>query len=456
MKIKQDINFLEYPLWFPVPNSDENGMIWRDRIGYIYRAGYKSPDKTDAIILFYLLLKSQENDYKQKMKLSRYEILKECGFPNDGWYRERLEDSLRRWNNVSIEFKGAFYDGQTYKTIGFHVLSNYRIGETKDKRVTILFDKDFLLKIKESSFFKYINFNQYKAIKRPVSLRLFEELCKSFKGRDVWEIDLVKLGTKLPLSKRKVHFCGEEKEIMYHSDVLVKLKPAINEINKLAENEELFRSFEFTPKDVFGINYELRNNNKIIVFKKVTPEWLTQQKKAKKTQRREILIQIKDPLLKELFSLSKSQNEGIKTAIKNAYQSKGADYTRSNILYANKEAKKNYGVFLKKALKEDWGAELREESLKQLAYEKTKEEERAKKKQEIKEVAQKVELLTSSYQSIDPDIIDFLTPIATNQLIDLGLPKDFIPKVVLMDRIVELYLKKEYEFNWNKENESSK
>jgi hypothetical protein len=118
----------------------------------------------------------------------------------------------------------------------FHILDSAKIRE-EDKMIELEFNSDFLLKIKESQFFKYINFDYYKALKRPISQRLFEILCKTFKGRESWEIDLVKLGTKLTLFKRKVSTRQGEKEVMYHSDVLVALKPAINEINKVAENK---------------------------------------------------------------------------------------------------------------------------------------------------------------------------------------------------------------------------
>jgi len=52
--VKQNINFLEYPLWFQDEVSAANaeqGIVWKDREGFVYRAGYKSPVKTDAIFL---------------------------------------------------------------------------------------------------------------------------------------------------------------------------------------------------------------------------------------------------------------------------------------------------------------------------------------------------------------------------------------------------------------------
>ena len=57
--IRHSINLLEYQLWFQdekLASASEDGFIWKDIEGYIYRCGYKTPVKTDVIFLLYLLL----------------------------------------------------------------------------------------------------------------------------------------------------------------------------------------------------------------------------------------------------------------------------------------------------------------------------------------------------------------------------------------------------------------
>ena len=111
--VKQNINFLEYPLWFQdeiAAANAEQGMIWKDREGFVYRAGYKPPVKTDAIFLLYLLMQSQRNGYKQEVTLTRYQILNDCDLDDSAKSYSRLEDSLKRWKMVGIEFIGSFYD----------------------------------------------------------------------------------------------------------------------------------------------------------------------------------------------------------------------------------------------------------------------------------------------------------------------------------------------------------
>jgi len=139
--IKQDINFLDKPLWFQNMKHDGRGFIWTDIEGYEYRTGYKLPDKVDAIILLYLLIKSQKQNYTDKIKATRHEILKGCGLPvSNREYYERVEESLKRWKNVSIEFRGTFYDGKTYLAIGFGIIDDYEINR-ETKQITINFNE---------------------------------------------------------------------------------------------------------------------------------------------------------------------------------------------------------------------------------------------------------------------------------------------------------------------------
>jgi hypothetical protein len=440
-KIKQDINLLEKPLWFLSTGAEENQKVWKDIDGYEYQAGYKLPDKVDILFLMYFIIKSQKNDYRQKLTFSRYEVIKACGLTLNDSYYARLKDSLKRWSSVTIEFNGTFYDGKKYISMIFHILDSAKIRE-EDKMIELEFNSDFLLKIKESQFFKYINFDYYKALKRPISQRLFEILCKTFKGRESWEIDLVKLGTKLTLFKRKVSTRQGEKEVMYHSDVLVALKPAINEINKVAENKELFKSLEIPASEAFSLEYHLKKENKIIVFSKRTPDWVKQEKSPEMRQEAQIKVQreVKEaPPLKQLYEMSKSLTSSVKEAIKSYYNEKGFEYVKSNILYANEKATKNYGAYLKKCLKEDWGVEVREQESKREESEKALQEKKAKEKQEVKKTYEKLEELKRAYDALEQEEISRLEPLALEKCVALGMPRNFIPKITLMEKIVELH-----------------
>ena len=276
--LKIDINFLDKPLYFQNQRFKGDIFIWEDVDGYTYQS-INPPDHVDMLILLYTMLRSQSEGYKTEIYLSRYEILKGCGLDTrwTGNYA-RLEESLERWKGVSIKFKGTFYDGKDYISIGFGIIDTYKI-DRENKRVFVRLNKEWLFKIKQSQFFKYINFELYKALKRPVSRRLYEILCKTFYGGNEWRIKATKLGAKLGLSKRKVSTKQGEREVLYASDVIVAIKPAVCEINGLIDlpsaSDKAGRG-----TDLFTVEYRTtgQRQDRVIHFKKTTVITQTPQK----------------------------------------------------------------------------------------------------------------------------------------------------------------------------------
>ena len=141
--VKHNINFLEYPLWFQDDRFAEthpDGYVWKDLEGYEYRSGYKVPVKTDAIFLLYLMLQCQRNNYTQELRLTRYQVVRDCGLLVDSKWYDRLEDSLKRWKSVNIFFQGIFYDGKTYHAINYGILDYWSVDEkTKELKITWFF-----------------------------------------------------------------------------------------------------------------------------------------------------------------------------------------------------------------------------------------------------------------------------------------------------------------------------
>jgi len=258
--IKQHINFLEFPLWMVNPIQDKNGLTWKDQNSkYIYRSNFKAPDKTDQVFLYRWLLESQKNNWSKKIVLSGYRILKDCGGNNTKWWYDRLEDSFWRWAGVTIGFKDSFYDSnkKEYKSRVFNIIDGVVVEKGK---IEITFSDVFLDEIKETNFCKYINFEEVKKLRWPIASRLHEILCKNFKGRNTWQIDAHKLADKIPLTGKT----GK-----YLSDILTKINPAINRINKHTS---------------LKINLEVRTKEKgeaILVFKLMSEQIENKPEKKK-------------------------------------------------------------------------------------------------------------------------------------------------------------------------------
>lgn len=220
--IKHNINFLEYPLWFQDDRfavKQEDGFTWKDMEGYVFRSGYKVPVKTDAIFLLYFLLQSQRNNYAAEIVTTRYQVIKECELSLDSKWYKRLKESLDRWLRVDVAFKGKFFDGKEYQHIGFHIIDSWKL-EEKTNILRIKFSSDFLTMMTGKGFFKYVNFNEFKALRTPLSARLYEILSKSFHHRDIWPINAILLAKKIPMREK------------YPAHIIPKIRAALATINK--------------------------------------------------------------------------------------------------------------------------------------------------------------------------------------------------------------------------------
>jgi len=405
--VKQNINFLEYPLWFQDERAAESslsGMTWTDRDGYIYKCGYKPPVKIDGIFLLYLLLQSQKQNYAGKLTLTRYKMIKDCGKTISKVWYDRLEDSLERWKMVGILFEGTFYNGKAYKKINFGILDSWEIDE-KTKKLTVRFSPKFLEMMCGKGFFKYINFTEFKQLDSPLAARLYEILSKNFHSRRFWEIDAFKLAEKIPLNKK------------YPAHIIPKIQSAVNRINKHTDLE---------------IELSIRHKERgkaILIFTKHQTE-----KQAKITIKQPSFdAVIPDELTEVLQALpeSKQKQTSIIEIVQKFYKEFGADYVIRNIKYTRKNAKKNFRPYLLKALKADWGIVIEEDEKEKILHaqllkiKKKKEVQQVKSNQEEEaknaELAKKAKdyiahlseqdlekLREEALETLDPKIIDYL------------------------------------------------
>lgn len=357
--LKQDLNFLKYPLWFQVSHAHAS-LIWNQIPGYTYRAAYRAPDQLDILFLFFLLMRSQQENYKSRLEFSRYEILKGCGCPINPQYLQRLEDSLKRWLNVTLEFDNCFWDGQQTISVGFRLIENYRLRE-KDKRIEISFNESWLEQIRTSVHFKYLDFNYYKALHRPVARRLFELFTFYFKSQSQWRLPLVELGHRLTLyTRRRLMPTGQEVRVIYPSDVIKTIKSALHEINHLSNNVEFLRKLGMDPREIYAVTYEINSTRKTIEFQRVSLNHLFEALIEIPTQEKAEPC-LEEPQLQELLSYLKRISRPLQELVTQAYRQYGFEYVKWNIFYANRNASRNYINYLKLCLQHNWAREFREE-----------------------------------------------------------------------------------------------
>lgn len=134
----------------------------------------------------------------------------------------------------------------------FFFLNDWYIDE-KDNNLVIEFNRFWLEKVRESKYFKMLNFDKIINLKSPIATRLYEILIKNFQNRNIWEIDAHKLVLKLTLQKK------------YLSQIIQKIKPAVNRINKQTDlNIDLKIRKKERNKAIFVF---IKKNNKVEQYK---------------------------------------------------------------------------------------------------------------------------------------------------------------------------------------------
>lgn len=250
--IKDDINFLEYPNWIiDRKNKATTFSIEKPNGKFELVSPLGLPKHFDKIILYYLLYKlhRETNLDSYILKTSRYEIAKNVfsGVKDFGKNKfTRIMLALKKWNALSIHFDGLFYTGEDRSVRYFHIVDEV-ILIPKTGQLTIKFNESYIKQLKESTFYKLIDFEQYKKLHKTSSARLYEILVKNFKERTEWAINIQGLAEKLTFEKR------QGAQSYYPSDVLRYLKPSIDEINK---------------KTDLAIQFHYNTETTICIFKK--------------------------------------------------------------------------------------------------------------------------------------------------------------------------------------------
>jgi len=325
VKLKEDKNFLEYPLWILDRRSSiTKYSLEKDNGTYeISTSSNKLPDRIDKLILYYLMLVLFENNFEDEISVTRYRVVKNV-FSCKGatFYYNRILKSLERWHGISVKFEGIFFNGENHTTRGFHIIDSYKF-DHKTGEIMIRFNKNYVEQIKSSNYYKLIDFNEVKKLKRDISVRLYEILTKQSLP---WHIGVKKLAEKLTLNKK------------YPSDILSKLYPAINEINKNTDLKVLFSS------------EKNKEGKTICIFEKMVESQLPTT--ADSDNKSSV-----SPIILKAIPREYQVNSVFK--IIEPYHDK-PDYVISNIKYTNGKYDKNYSAYLKLALQEDYAKVNRE------------------------------------------------------------------------------------------------
>ena len=316
--LKQDINFLEFPLWTTDEHAtSKNNRLIIEREGGIYciTSPEGMPNHLDKILLHILLfeLLRDANNTDCIIKTTRHELAKKL-FPNNrslgSKEYERVMSSLLRWKAIYIKFEGMFYANDEYTTRVFSIIDKFTLYR-KTKLLEIKFSEDFIKQQRESSYFKYINITTFSSLKRPLSARLYEILAKTFVNNSSWSISLDKFAAKLTISKRK------NATTYYSSDVLPRLIKSIAEYNEQAEH---MVDFSYDKASNVCSFRRVKKEKKTITGKQKTESFKPARKSVELDENKSDtaipLDKQKAAFMNEFRALSPDKQDIIKNAIK--------------------------------------------------------------------------------------------------------------------------------------------
>ena len=296
MKLRQDMNLIEFPFWSPDRKDKRSFYTIKTQEGlYTYKSLPNNvPDDVDVLFLYIILLKSQiqiqrdEGEDGLVVEFNAHNIIRATKNKKDDNKKrtlskrdyERFEKALEKWSEVSALFKGNFYNVDTYTEKGkkvtvrnkidktFHVLKYKKIISDKERLKTrkykkhdyiIKIDSDFLEIIEKSNFIKQIDINIFIALKKPTSRRLYEWLPKQF------------LNNKKSFTIRHNRFFADKMRITvppYTSQILIKLKTFENSIKDINNYDKKYQySMNYVLKEELDNKYFLITFNRKSIAK---------------------------------------------------------------------------------------------------------------------------------------------------------------------------------------------
>lgn len=266
--VKVDMNFLEYPSWSiscnaikTVKLSVKNNKVDGEYVLSVADVVDRLPNKLDMILLYKILLDLLNSDTNEYIT-TRYKLCKDIYSSTSTADYRRLKKSLNRLKAVVVWFNGTFYNGKSksYENKSFNFIDYYKIDEKGKMHIRV--NKEFFKQIKDTEYFKYLNWSEYKRLRKAISARLYEILIKSFIKGSIFSINIFRLRDKLTLPER------------YPSHILSRIRSAVNEINSRTK---------------LKIAYDYDSTRQVVIFRKDDNKDEKDTRKGKETKNSDAL-----------------------------------------------------------------------------------------------------------------------------------------------------------------------
>lgn len=226
LHIKDDVNFLQYPNWIISSKTKTLQFCIDNNDGcYEIKSPEGLPSRFDKVVLYFLLHKisGPTKIITDTVYTTRYEIAKNVLFQEKNFSAakyNRIMLALKKWKAIYVRYEGTFIDSH-YPVIKMFSIVDSIVLNKKTNELSIKFNEHYIKQLNSPHYRRFIVFEEYKQLVRPVSARLYEILAAHLEWQDIWSVNINQFGQMLTLAK-----CA------YPSQILAAVRPAIKEINQ--------------------------------------------------------------------------------------------------------------------------------------------------------------------------------------------------------------------------------
>ena len=209
---------------------DKNGRIITQKWIVTGSDKFGLPLAAENDIYLALMQIFKENGFENRqIYFTRYQLLKIMEqIPSKQTYK-MIERALDRLVSVTVKSENAFWDNRakSYVTKAFHLFDSYDLYDERNRNsddnqtglpLSNIVMSEFLFNSIKSSYIKSLDIGFYFTLQTPLTRRLYRFLDKKKYHRSIYEIDIIKLASLMPLQDR------------YPSQIKRRLKKIHNEL----------------------------------------------------------------------------------------------------------------------------------------------------------------------------------------------------------------------------------
>lgn len=239
--LREEMNFSDFPIARLGARDKRQSIVHEEWTGTKNERRYQKwiasassalglPTELGERVLVTLITIAHEQAFAKQTVFTVYRIGKILGLPINHQSYKAVENALYQLAGLTIISQEAFYSKPEGKRItsktAFHIIDTVWLRHVQNDLVPELPGangyvvwNDIILASMKAGYIKRLDGTVYFRLKSPLARTMYKLLDKQMHYRDVWEIDVFILASRLGMAKYK-----------YPSKVIEKLQPAYNEL----------------------------------------------------------------------------------------------------------------------------------------------------------------------------------------------------------------------------------